>query len=133
VSAHIGSQGREAAIHGCVLRCPRRPGGRAGTFQTQSVADHAWQDAESTVRKAGGTALVRGQQKLRRYVANKWFPTNRGTAVPRELPLYPERRILPVFSSTFADLVMPDDGRVVCHRLERQDVKPSSIGYRLTS
>jgi integrase len=105
----------------------------AGTFSTKKASDDAWQDAESKVREGRGTALVRGQQNFERYVRDKWFPNHRLELRSRETyHYYLERWVIPWFKHLRLIEVLPDDIREFITDLERQEVKPSSIGYCVT-
>ncbi len=105
----------------------------AGTFSKKKDSDDAWQAAEIKVREGRALDPRRGRQKFRGYVEDEWFPNHRLELRSREnYSYYLNRHIVDWFGPMRMAEILPSHVREFVTRLEREEVRASSIAYCLT-
>jgi integrase len=105
----------------------------AGTFRTEKPATRAWQRAEIEIAQGRLGDPRRGQQQLRRYVAEEWLPHHQVEARTREnYTYYLGRHILPALGSMRMIEILPSDVREWVTSLKDDGVSPAVIRYCMT-
>ncbi len=105
----------------------------AGTWPTEKLADTAWQNAESDVRRGLGD-LSRGRRTFQKYVDEIWFPHHQIDLTTREkYTCYLDRWVKPYFGSVRMIDIMPQDVREWITWAQNKGASAWTIQYCKTS